>query len=291
MPQADLPPSTAGPDRAGPAPLPVLHRALVLAALSVLVFFITSRCVALWREWKSLKDELATLRNTDVVGYPGITPQYSFARVPADWFHDEGDFTLLWGGWRAGQGHQWFRVPRGEVDPARITGLIGKDVIRAIDYPVVECGGGMYWSRIPDDAAVCGFRVGGVETAYPLTVLEKVLVVNDTVDERPCLVLTSPYSPNEERTQVFDPVVEGRRLNMGMSGYFHDNRPVLFDRGTESLWVGSADGLVAIAGKHKGQRLPRVARLQPVSWSRWRSDHPACRLVVGADRTRQEPPL
>src|SRR5205823_3535972 len=134
------------------------------------------------------------------------------ARMPTDWFHDEGESTLLWGGWRNGTGHLWFRVARGDVDRERISQPMGRDVIRAIDHPVVEQGGGRLWSRIPDEAPVVGFRIAGVDTVYPLLVLNKVLVVNDVVGEQPSLVLNSPHgltlSPG---TSVYDPVVEGRR--------------------------------------------------------------------------------
>lgn len=289
MSEAELPQSPAAP-AAAPA-LSVLPRGLVLAALAVLLAYVAAQGFTLFREWLMLRAELDRVRTTVVVGYPGITPQYSFAKMPANWYHDEGDSTLLWGGWRHGEGHLWFRVGRGEVDKAHISEPLGKDVIRAIDHPVVERGGGLLWSRIPDDAAVVGWNPGGVDTAYPVLVLEKVLVVNDTVAERPFLVVNLPFARKpDERTAVFDPVVDGRRLTLGLTGYFQDSKPLLYDRGTESLWIGEADTVRAIAGVHKGRRLPQVARLMPVAWSLWRSQHPASRLVVGADRSKQLPP-
>jgi hypothetical protein len=208
-----------------------------------------------------------------------------------DWFRAEGDQVRLWGGWHGAAGHHWFLAAAGDLDRARIAGPFGKDTIRAIDHPVVEQGGGLYWSRIPDDAVVVGSRLAGVDTAYPMTVLEKVLVVNDLVNEQPFLVITLPQVRGVERTVAYDPVFDGQRLTLGLSGYFQDGKPVLYDRGTESLWLGEPEGLLAITGKHKGHRLPRVLALVPATWSDWRSRHPASRLVVGADRSKDMPAL
>ena len=84
---------------------------------------------------------------------------------------------------------------------------------------------------------------------------------------------------------------EGRRVTMGLTGYLHDSEPMLYDRGTESLWVTKPDGLRAISGPHKGAVLRRIGRPTPVSWAGWRSRHPRSRLVVGADRSHPKPSL
>ena len=44
---------------------------------------------------------------------------------------------------------------------------------------------------------------------------------------------------------------DGHRVTMAATGYFHDGKPLLYDRGTRSLWVEDKDSLTAIAGKHK----------------------------------------
>ena len=104
-------------------------------------------------------------------------------------------------------------------------------------------------------------------------------------------MVTSPYNRDEERTVVYDPILDGHRITLGHSGYFHAGQPLLYDRGTESLWVNSGETLTAIAGKLKGQMLTRVTRLTPTAWADWRSRHPSSRLVVGDDRSRAMPKL
>ena len=76
---------------------------------------------------------------------------------------------------------------------------------------------------------------------------------------------------------------------MASSGYFSNRRPLLFDRGTESLWIEEGDVLKSLAGKSKGQQLTRVAKPVPVTWDSWLAKNPRGRLVVGADRSQADP--
>ena len=76
---------------------------------------------------------------------------------------------------------------------------------------------------------------------------------------------------------------------MAATGYFHDGKPVLYDRGTQSLWVEEDESLTAVTGKHRGVKLARVAHLTPVTWKTWLSQNQTSRLLVGADRSRGIP--
>lgn len=279
-------PTTPPPDRSAAA------RVVALAVLAALSAFVVYEGQGLYREWSLLQRELSRTRATAVVGYPGIQPQITFAKYPNDWFHQEGDHFLLWGGWRQSQGHSWFRVGRGEIDLGMISLPRGRDVQRAIDRPLIETGGGTFWARVPDEAMVVGERLGGVDTAYPMVLLDKVAIVNDTVRDRPFLVTYNSFAEtDEERVAVYDPVLDGRRLTMGASGYTRGRDPVLYDRGTESLWLPGPEGLRAFAGHHRGASLRQIARPSPISWYDWRSAHPRTRLIVGADRTVGRPSL
>jgi len=118
-----------------------------------------------------------------------------------------------------------------------------------------------------------------------------VFVVNDTIGNQPYLVTSNPIAPREDQVTVYETVVEGHRVTMGVAGYFYDRKPLLYDRGTESLWVSQAGAMRAISGKYKGQQLRPLARPVPVAWGRWRSEHPHSRLVVGANRLLPRPDL
>ncbi len=267
-------------------PKPAIPRVLTLAALAVLLWFIAKQSLALYNEYRVLRVEMTEVRNSAVIGYPGIQPRYSFAQPPTDWYHVDGETARLWSGWREGSGHMWFLANAGDIQRERMSLPMGRDVYLAIDLPVVEFNGGSIWGRIPESAHVVGGMLGGVATAYPILVLERVYVVNDQIRGQPFLVTYSPLAPAENRVVVYEPIVAGQRLTMGVSGYHHNNDPMLFDRGTESLWVREGDSLSAIAGKHRGEKLRQVIRPIPISWNRWRDEHPQTRLVVGAERNR-----
>jgi Protein of unknown function (DUF3179) len=66
---------------------------------------------------------------------------------------------------------------------------------------------------------------------------------------------------------------------------------VLYDRGSQSLWVERDGALTAISGPHKGAMLREVFRLQILPWSDCKSRHPESRLLVGADRSKGKPEL
>src|SRR5262249_41828459 len=110
--------------------------AWVLVAIVFLVAFVVTQARNLWAEWKHLQSDMDVVRKTAVIGYPNIHPNPSYARRPRDWFHDEGELTLLWSGWD-GHDHRWFKFARGDVDRRLISNPMGRDVVQAIDYPMI----------------------------------------------------------------------------------------------------------------------------------------------------------
>jgi hypothetical protein len=271
---------------------PATPRFLVIAALLGLVAFAAVQGRSLWQEWQSLQGEMSVVRRTAVIGYVNIHPNPSYALKPVDWFHEEGDSTLVWSGWKQGDGHQWFRVRRGDLTRSQLSEPMGRDVVQAIDYPIVESQGGTIWRKIPNDALVVGQELAGVVTVCPVQVLAKVGVVNDTVHDHPFLFTYNPHNRGHQAVHVYEPVVGGHRITMGWTGYFQENEPLLYDRGTESFWVENAKGnLEAIAGKLKGSEIRQLGVLTPMNWSDFRGRYPRSRLIVGADRSKGIPQL
>lgn len=70
---------------------------------------------------------------------------------------------------------------------------------------------------------------------------------------------------------MYDPVLDGRRLTFGTSGWLYQSTVVLYDRRTESLWP-QIDG-VAISGKYRGTPLAKVAA-RDTTWGAWLAAHP-----------------
>jgi hypothetical protein len=246
------------------------------------VVFIGQQACSLWDEWHGLQAQLSGIRQTDVIGYPNISPNFSDAERPDNWFHDEGDFTYLWGGWDPREGHHWFRIDRGDLEVDALSLPVGRDVIRAIDEPLIEARGGPIWGRIPREAPVVGLEVARVPSVYPLLVLSKVQIVNDVIEGRPILVYCKPLLPPIADVAFYAAVLDGRRVTMGTSGYFRGRDSLLYDRESESLWIGEEDALRAIAGPLKGRTLRRVAHPSPVAWGDWCRQHPESRLLVGS---------
>jgi len=276
------PPSSTPPSR-------VLPRGITLAAIVVVSLFLQAEARNLWRECVMLQDEVRESQQHAVVGYLNIAPIATCAEPPANWYRNEGKQALLWSGWQQGAGHRWFRFQQGELDPARFYRPTSLIISRPIDFPLVESRGGQIWRRIPSEALVVGHTLRGVKCVYPSLVLGKVQVINDIVGGHPFLVMVNLLATEQEAFSVFDAAQDGHRLTMATTGYFRDGKPLLVDRGTESLWLEEKDALRAIAGKLKNTPLPRIARLAPVTWSSWLARNPDSRLLVGADRSNAIP--
>lgn len=261
----------------------------VLTLLVAILGYIAHQSPRLLMEFQGLRQDWHRDAHARVIGFHNVHPLVSYAQKPADWFRVEGDSVALWAGWKPGQGHRWFQIDRGDLQRDRLDWAVGRDVIRPIDQPIIELGGGPCWERIPWDALVYGNSSTVPPTAYPALLLEKTQVVNESVHPRPTLVVFSPFLEPDRNVAVFDPHCQGHRLTMGSAGYLYSGHPLLYDRGTESLWVQESKDLVAVSGPLRGERLARTQPLTLSTWSDWRSNYPNTRLVVGADRSQPLP--
>jgi hypothetical protein len=239
----------------------------------------------LWAEYQALRNDWDLIRRGTPLAFIDISPSPSFAHPPEKWVYRDGDSLMLWSGWH-GDHHGWFRARVGDLDPEQLHQPLGRDFVRAIDQAIVEVGAGSHWKRMQPDTPVVGLDFAGVETAYPLLLLQKVEIVNDTINGRPVVVICTPFLPDHLAVQAFDPVLDGQRLTFGVTGHFRgaERRPLLYDRQTESLWIIGDDTLSCLAGRHKGVRLKSLAQPAPMRWDRWQASQHGGRLVVGAER-------
>lgn len=268
------------------APRGRLARAVVPSMIALLIGYIGIMAPRLWAEYHALRGDWHADTHGRVIGYPGITPDYNHASSPANWLHDEGGKTRLWAGWdRKASKHVWFVVGKGDVSAEHLSQPMGRDSIRAIDDPRVESGEGEVWKAMLPDCTLVAGEFQGIPLAYPMGVLDKVLIVNDELHNRPFLVLYTPFVNLVHAVEMFNPLDAGKRLTMGHSGYLWNGRPLLYDRQGESLWVPTNKGLEAIAGPSKGKVLARLAHLDPTTWGEWSTAHPDGRLVAGAFRS------
>ncbi|MCI0777591.1 MAG: DUF3179 domain-containing protein [Chloroflexi bacterium] len=154
-------------------------------------------------------------------------------------------------------------VPRG----VSIYTLLPKDGIRSIDNPdfvsAADAGDDM-----SDFEFVIGVEIDGDVRAYPITVLSRHEIVNDTVGGTAIAVT---YCPLCFTGIVYDRTVDGVLLEFGVSGKLIMNDLVMYDRQSDSLWQQIlGEGLT---GRYKGTRLTPVAATQ-TTWAQWRTAHP-----------------
>jgi hypothetical protein len=119
-----------------------------------------------------------------------------------------------------------------------------------------------------DEETVVGVAIGGETMAYPLAILVRHELVNDTVGGTPILVSFCPLCGT---AMVFDRRIRGRTRSFGVSGLLYLSDLLLYDRETESLW--SQIRSEAVTGPSRGERLT-LLRSRMLPWRDWRGLHP-----------------
>ncbi len=75
---------------------------------------------------------------------------------------------------------------------------------------------------------------------------------------------------------VYDPVIDGRQYEFGVSGLLYKRNLLLFDRQTGSLWSQLLSE--AVTGPLAGARL-KVLPAENTTWDAWRKKHPETRVL------------
>jgi hypothetical protein len=264
-------------------------RAIVFSLMAPLLYVVWIQGKSLWVEWAKLRSEQVGVRESVAIGYRGINPNFSYAARPAHWVQDREGVTLIWAGWERNVGHRWFRVGQGEIDFSKMSEPLdnGSDVVRAIDKPICEIGGGDVWRRIPESSEMVPVTLASRTTIYPSLIMSRVLVVNDLFGDDSVVMVKLASVRSQDNYRVYPRVVDGQDAYFAVSGYLFDGNLLLFDRESESLWTASESSLDAIAGVRKGCRLETIAKPQSRAWGDCIEHYPNARLIVGADRTQK----
>jgi hypothetical protein len=119
-------------------------------------------------------------------------------------------------------------IPLGEI----LNGCPFRDCIPSIDNPTFESvESARVW--LDDSAPGIAFSRGGIHRFYAYDILVSHELVNDTVDGERVLI---SYCPLCLTAVVYDPVVEGERVEFGVSGKLWKSNLIMYDRKTENLW-------------------------------------------------------
>lgn len=146
-----------------------------------------------------------------------------------------------------------------------------KDGIRSIDHPtfvsIPEA------KNLADTEPVIGLVIDGDARAYPLGVLTRHEIVNDTVGGIP---VTVTYCPLCNSGIVFDRRLDGKVLDFGTTGKLRNSDLVMYDRQTESWWQQFLG--TAIVGELTGKSLEIIpSRLE--SFANFRARAPAGKVL------------
>ncbi|MBI2285332.1 DUF3179 domain-containing protein [Candidatus Saccharibacteria bacterium] len=153
-------------------------------------------------------------------------------------------------------------IPLDEV----IDGGPAKDGIPPIDNPKFIPSGKADF--ITDDEPGIAISIDGVNRFYPYQILVWHEIVNDRINGKKVLVT---YCPLCLSGIVFDPVVDGERVEFGTSGKLWQSNLLMYDRKTESLWsqiLGEA-----VVGERTGDKL-NIIPSDIVKFGKWRQLHP-----------------
>jgi hypothetical protein len=147
-----------------------------------------------------------------------------------------------------------------------------KDGIPPIDNPqFISIGEASEW--LDDSDPGIAVTVGDITRFYPFKILVWHEIVNDTFDDRRILVT---YCPLCLSGIVFDPVVEGERVEFGTSGKLWNSNLVMYDRKTNSLWsqvLGES-----IVGPLTGTTL-KVLESDQIRFGQWKEVNPTGQVL------------
>lgn len=153
---------------------------------------------------------------------------------------------------------QWGGVPRGGIpelnDPEREPGATTD-------------------SMTPDEI-VLGVEIDGVAVAYPLRILARHELANDTIADVPVAIV---YCTLCQSGLVFDRRVDGEVLDFQTSGLLLNSNKLMVDVQTDTVWHHLRG--IGIGGPYSGVELKQYP-IDVARWSDWLAEHPDAEVVT-----------
>jgi hypothetical protein len=141
-----------------------------------------------------------------------------------------------------------------------------KDGIPSIDNPKFEnTETASKW--LDDEEPGLAFSKNGIQRFYPFQILVWHEIVNDTFGDDRALIT---YCPLCLSGIVFDPIVDGEKVEFGTSGKLWQSNLVMYDRKTDSLWsqiLGES-----IVGEKTGTKL-EVLPFDQMRFGKWKTKY------------------
>ncbi len=114
----------------------------------------------------------------------------------------------------------------------------------------------------------------GVQKAYPRKIMQTHEIVNDYFAGK---AVAMTYCPLCGTSVAFVPIIDGERVEFGVSGVLHNSDLVMYDRKTKSLW-GQITGR-SIVGPKTGDRLKRIS-VGLLSWKELKAEYPKSEILL-----------
>lgn len=131
-----------------------------------------------------------------------------------------------------------------------------------------------------DNARVIGVTVNGASRAYPIALLNRHEIVNDTLGSKPIAVT---YCPLCDSASVLEREHEGKIRTFGVSGMLINSNVVMYDRTDDTFW--SQVAMKGLSGERGGKSLKNVTDWQITSFGEWKNENPEG-TVIGHDPER-----
>lgn len=148
-----------------------------------------------------------------------------------------------------------------------MSGGVGRDGIPPIDNPAFDdFATADLW--LEPASPVIAVEIDGTARAYPLAILTRHEIANDTIGETPIAVTFCPLCNS---AIVFDRRVDDAILRFGVSGLLRNSDLIMWDDVTQSLWQQlTGEGIV---GAHTG-RLLDIVPSQLVGYGSFKAQYP-----------------
>ena len=148
-----------------------------------------------------------------------------------------------------------------------ISGGVGRDGIPPIDNPAFDdFATADLWLEAA--SPVIAVDVEGIARAYPLAILTRHEIANDTISELPIAVTFCPLCNS---AIVFDRRVDDSTLRFGVSGLLRNSDLIMWDDVTQTLWQQlTGEGIV---GTHT-DRLLDIVPSQLVGYGAFKAQYP-----------------
>ncbi len=246
-----------------------------------------------WREYQDDQQQQRESEDSMPIGYVGLNYRKSYHYRPAQFLHEQEGRKRLWAA--VGEENQpvFYDVTDATFRPESLSGGYGRDSIPGVDHPLLEPRDSERGGRLRGRQVLYGLALGDGPRAYPVDLLKKIEVVNDRDGTDPFVVV---FDRGRDVAQAFGRRIQGREVTFGTTGYTlptspdgSSGKPLLYDRGTKSLWLPEDQALVCVSGASKGTSLPPWRPLEKTTWSEWVARHPKTLVLFGNDRSQPIP--